>query len=34
MEDNIAGKPEDCSGREVGFRNHGYIDIMHIEKRL
>ena len=34
MENSIAEKPEDCSGREVGFRDQGYVDIMHIEKRL
>ena len=33
MEKSIAGMPEDRSGREVGFRDQGYIDIMHIDKR-
>jgi hypothetical protein len=34
VKDSVAGKPEVCSGREVGFRDQDYIDIMHIEKRL
>jgi hypothetical protein len=34
VEDNVAGKPEDHSGREVGFRDQGYINFVHIEKRL
>jgi hypothetical protein len=34
VEDSVAGKPKDRSGREVGFRDQGYIDFVHIEKRL
>jgi hypothetical protein len=34
VEDSVAGKPEDHSGREVGFRDQSYIDFVHIEKRL
>jgi hypothetical protein len=34
VENSVAGKPEDGSGREVGFRDQGNIDFVHIEKRL
>jgi hypothetical protein len=34
VEDSVAGKPEDRSGREVGFRDQGSIDFVHIEERL
>jgi hypothetical protein len=33
-EDSVARKPKDRSGREVGFRDQGYIDFVHIEERL
>ena len=34
MKNSVAGKPEYRSGRKMGFRDQGYIDIMHIKKRL
>jgi hypothetical protein len=34
VENSIAGKPEYRSGRKMGFRDQGYIDIMHLVKGL
>ena len=34
VKDRVMGKLVDRSGREVGFRDQGYIDSMHIVKRL
>jgi hypothetical protein len=34
VEDSVVGKPEDRSGRKVGFRDQSYNDIVHIEKSL
>jgi hypothetical protein len=31
---SVAGKLEDRSGREVGFRDQSYIDFVHIKERL
>jgi len=34
VEDSIAGKPEDRTGRKVCFRDQGYVNFVHIEERL